>query len=87
MKYDGNGNVATNVYYYIARNCRQQSIVNPDPGEKIELFEVDFNEFLLLSSEEKFHHHWNILPLLYEARLFPQKKEELRKIFYESSSL
>jgi len=29
-----------------------------------------------------FHHHWNLLPILYEARLFPEKKEALRKIIF-----
>jgi hypothetical protein len=53
-----------------------------DGGEKITLFMVSFDEFLELSSDPTFHHHWNLLPILYEARLYPEKKEELRKILY-----
>jgi len=55
--------------------------MNPDPGEKIRLFEVSFDEFLLLSSDSRFQHHWNLLPTLYEARLDGNKRESLRKLF------
>ena len=82
MQYTGTSNVFTYVHYFIARDCQPSEIQSPDPGEKIELFEVDFEEFLLLSSDKRFHHHWNLLPILYEARLSLEKKMELKKIFY-----
>lgn len=82
FEFSGTKNVTTSVYYYIARDCYQVWDIIPDPGEKIELFTVTFDEFVELSSHPGFHHHWNLLPILYEARLFPEKKEELRKIFY-----
>ncbi len=75
-------NVNTSVYYYIARDCYRVGDIIPDGGEKIEVFTVTFDEFLELSSHPGFHHHWNLLPLLYEARLNPEKKESLRKVFY-----
>lgn len=75
-------NVTTSVYYYIARECYQVWNIIPDSGEKITLFTVTFDEFLELSSHPWFHHHWNLLPILYEARLSLEKKEELRRIFY-----
>jgi ADP-ribose pyrophosphatase len=82
MTYHGTNNVHTEVYYYIARDCAHVSEVEADPGEKISLFSVSFDEFLELSSDPGFHHHWNLLPILYEARLHPEKKEALRKILY-----
>ena len=82
MRYDGTANVFTYVHYFIARDCQLSAIKTPDPGEKIELFEVEFEDFLLLSSDKRFHHHWNLLPTLYEARLSLEKKMELKKIFY-----
>ena len=82
--FHGTNNVNTSVYYYIARNCLQVSDITPDGGEKIELFTVSFDEFLELSSDIRFHHHWNLLPILYEARLHPEKKEALKKILYGS---
>lgn len=82
MTYHGTNNIHTEVYYYIARDCTYVSEVEPDPGEKISLFSVSFDEFLELSSNPGFHHHWNLLPILYEARLHLEKREALRKILY-----
>lgn len=82
ITYHGTNNVHTNVYYYIARDCFYIWDITPDGWEKIELFTVSFDEFLELSSNIQFHHHWNLLPMLYEARLYPEKKEALKKIFY-----
>lgn len=78
----GTVNTATFVYYFIARNVEIISPIHPDGGEKIELFEVSFDEFLKLSSNVWFHHHWNLLPEMYEARLNKHKYNELYKIFY-----
>ncbi len=82
IRFDGTSNVMTYTHFYIARNCRRIQEIEPDPGEYIETFEVTFDEFLELSSDTRFHHHWNLLPILYEARLSPSKKSELKKIFY-----
>ena len=82
IRFDGTSNVMTYTYFYIARNCHWVQDISPDSGEKIELFDVSFDEFLELSSDVRFHHHWNLLPLLYEARLSDVKKAELKKIFY-----
>jgi len=82
FEFTGTKNVATSVHYYIAHDCYQVSDIIPDPGEKIELFTVSFDEFLELSSHPGFHHHWNILPILYEARISSTKKQELYSILY-----
>jgi ADP-ribose pyrophosphatase len=82
MTYHGTNNVHTEVHYYIARDCYHMGDIATDGGERIELFTVSFDEFLELSSDPRFHHHWNLLPILYETRLHPEKKEELRKILY-----
>lgn len=84
MVFYGTNNVHTEVYYYIARDCMQEWDIIWDGGEKIKLFTVSFDEFLELSSDPWLHHHWNLLPILYEARLFPEKKEALKKILYGS---
>lgn len=80
--YHGTNNVHTEVSYYIARDCYRVSDIIADWWEKIELFTVTFDEFLELSSDNLFHHHWNLLPILYEARIYPEKKEALKKIIY-----
>ncbi len=84
MIFHGTSNVHTDVHYYIARGCIQVWDITPDGGEKIELFTVTFDEFLELSSDVRFHHHWNLLPILYEARLYLDKKEAFKKIIYGS---
>lgn len=80
--FDGTGNVATFTHFYVARNIIQIQDIRPDPGEKIRVFFVDFEEFLALSSDIRFHHHWSLIPLLYEARINREKKEELRRLFF-----
>jgi ADP-ribose pyrophosphatase len=82
LRFDGTSNVMTYTHFFIARNCQKIQDIEPDSGERIELVTVTFDEFLELSSNHGFHHHWNLLPILYEARLSSQKKEELKKIFY-----
>jgi hypothetical protein len=82
FEFTGTKNVATSVHYYIARDCRCVWDIIPDAWEKIELFTVTFDEFLELSSHPGLHHHWNLLPILYEARLFTDKKEALKKTLY-----
>jgi hypothetical protein len=80
--FDGTGNVATCTYFYIARDVEKISETSPDPGEKIRVFDVSFDELLELSSDTRLHHHWSLIPLFYEARISPQKKAELRNIFF-----
>lgn len=80
--FEWTANVMTYTYYFIAHGLSKVSEITPDAGEKIRLFEVSFDEFLELSSDIRFHHHWNLLSILYEARIYPHKKEELRKKLY-----
>lgn len=81
--FEGTAHTATFVDYFIARNCEIIQDIRPDGWEKIELFEVTFDEFLNLSSDEKFSHHWNLLPLMFEARIDEKKYQELKKIIFE----
>ena len=80
--FNGTSNVYTEVYYYIARDCYRVWEIIPDGWEKIEIFTVTFDELLELSSDMWFHHHWNLLPIFYEARLFPEKKAILKELLY-----
>jgi ADP-ribose pyrophosphatase len=82
FRFNGTANVMTYTHYYIARDCRQIQEISPDPGEKIQLVEVSFDELLELVSDKRFHHHWNLLPIFYEARLFEEKKQELRTLWF-----
>ena len=64
LRFDGTSNVMTYTHFFIARNCQWKRDIAPDPGEKIQVFDVSFDEFLELSSNPWFHHHWNLLPIL-----------------------
>lgn len=82
MTFLGTPHAATFIDYYIARNVEIVTDICPDGGEKISLFEVTFDEFLELASNNAFSHHWNLLPIMYEARLHKDKYQTLKeKIF------
>lgn len=82
IHFDGTANVVTSVDYFIAQDCEIIAEITPDAWEKIEKIELSFDEFLALSSDERFHHHWNLLPMMYEARLHHEKYEELKSIIF-----
>ncbi len=81
--FDGTNNTAVYVHYFIAHGCKKIKEITPDGGEKISTFEVTFDEFLELSSNPEFSHHWNLLPIMYEARLNGKKYKELKEIIFE----
>jgi ADP-ribose pyrophosphatase len=77
----GSANVICYTYFYVARDCVCTADIQPDGGEKIEVYTVTFDEFLLLSSDKKFH-HWNVVPILYEARLNTDARAALHMAIY-----
>lgn len=85
MRFDGTNNVMTYTYFFIARNCIKVQEIQPDPGENIEVFEMTFEEFLNLARDVSFHHHWNLLPYLYEALVDENKKDLLREVLFKKN--
>jgi ADP-ribose pyrophosphatase len=81
-RFDGTNNIMTYTYFYIARDIVKVREKQEDPGERIETLEVTFDQFITLARDPAFHHHWNLLPFLYEALISPEKYDELKKIFY-----
>jgi len=71
------------VYIYIARNCQKKAEQTLDPGEKISLKFIDFEEFLMLSEDEMFYER-ELVPFLYKFRLHPDQKEEFRDFLFNS---
>ncbi len=77
----GNANVIVYTHFYIAHGVTQsQDILLLDPGEKIELLFLDFEDFLLLSEDPTFI-HWPLLPHLFRARLHEDMHEVMKKKF------
>lgn len=68
------------IYTFIAKGLKKVANPNLDAGEKIKLKSVTIDEFIDLGINEKFTEKEIIFKLL-EAKLYPQKKEEFRKLF------
>ena len=72
------GKIDWNIYLFVARNCRKVAEPNLDPGEKIEVKEVSFEQFLDIVSSENF---WvrDIANHLLRLRLDKEKLEDFSK--------
>ena len=68
------------VYTFIAKGLKKVSDMNLDAGEKITLKPVSLDEFIDIAINKSFVEK-EIIPKLYEARLYPEKREELNKLF------
>ncbi|QQS61728.1 MAG: NUDIX hydrolase [Candidatus Moraniibacteriota bacterium] len=68
------------VYTFIAKGLKKVSEMNLDAGEKITLKLVDLDEFIEIALNKNFVEK-EIIPKLYEAKLYPEKNEELKKLF------
>ena len=72
--------IAWVVYTFIAKGVKKVADINLDAGEKIILKPVNFDEFIDIVISKNFAEK-EIVTKLYEAKLYPEKKEELRKLF------
>lgn len=68
------------VYLFIAKGLKKVADLNLDAGEKITIKPVTFDEFIEFGTNGKFAEK-EIVPKLLEAKFYPEKKEELRKLF------
>lgn len=66
------------IYTFVARNCEKTAEQKLDGGEKITLKTVTFEEFLDLSTNEKFY-DLGLKMIIREAKLDPEKMAELKK--------
>jgi ADP-ribose pyrophosphatase len=68
------------VFIYVAKSCKRVSEMNLDPGEKVKLKLVEFEEFLDLVFDEKFYDKEMIIKIL-KAKADPKEMDNLKKIF------
>ncbi len=68
------------IYTFIAKGLKKVSEPDLDGGEKIKLTFSTFDELLELATDSSFSEK-EIVPELVAARLDPNKKEDLRKLF------
>jgi len=68
------------IYTFIAKGLKKVADLNLDAGEKIKPKLVTFDELIELGTNEKFTEKEIKFKFL-EAKVFPEKKEALRKLF------
>jgi len=67
------------VYTFIAKGLKKVAEMNLDAGEKITLKPLEFDEFMETVIGKNFIEK-EIIPKIYEAKLDPEKREELRTL-------
>lgn len=70
------------VYFFIARDVKKVGGQSLDSGESISVSLLSFDEFLMLSENPRFQDR-EIAEELFMARLYSEKKQELRDLFFE----
>lgn len=68
-------------YFYVARNCRAMQEPTPDPGEKISLEWVSFDEFLALADNALWRHP-DFIPTMLRARYEQKRYHELKEALF-----
>ncbi len=76
----GTANIISYTYFYIAYDSRRITEPRLDPGEKIRLHPMSFDEFLLLSENPRFI-NWPLSKELFMARLYPDAYNRLKQKF------
>lgn len=75
------GKIDWAVYSFIAKGLRKVSDINLDGGEKISLKPVTLEEFIDLGiAEASMFPEKGVMCKLFEAKLYPEKKDELKKL-------
>lgn len=77
--YLGTQNIPLYAYFYVARWVYKVADITPDPGEKIEVIEVTFDELLSLVENHALEHHRDILSSFYDAILDKDNYALLKK--------
>jgi ADP-ribose pyrophosphatase len=70
------------VHIYVAKGCMKVSEINLDPGEKVKLKLVEFEEFLDLAFADNFYDKEMIIKIL-KAKADPKDMEKLRQVFLD----
>jgi len=67
------------VYVFVAKKLKKVSDITPDAGEKIEVIEVNFDEFVKIVLQENFYEQ-EVYRDIVEAMFNDRKKDELRQL-------
>lgn len=75
------GKIEWTISTFIARNCRKIKEPELDPGEKIVMREITFDEFLMLSEDSNFDGP-RIKTALLRARFIPEERDALHAAIF-----
>ena len=75
------GKIAWTIYIYIAKGCHKVEERHLDVGEKISVRLVSFDEFVEFVLDKKFR-EISIMFKFLEAKAYPEKMEEIKKLFF-----
>ena len=81
FSYQPSDKVRNVVHFFVGRDLTKDHAPNPDAGERIEVEEYSFDDFVALGQNEELRDTYLRIILL-EAQLDPTKKEALRKKLY-----
>lgn len=80
-KHEVSHKIAWTIYTYIAKGCKKVSEQDLDPGEKIKLDFISFEEFIELLTQKRVDNiHLTVRAL--EAKLDPEKMTKLQNILF-----
>lgn len=71
------------IYTFIARKCVFKQEQHLEAGEKIKNILLTFDQFLMLSEDERFQKSVDMVNYMLRVRLDEQKKEEFRKLLFK----
>jgi len=80
----GSSKIAVHESIYLARNCKKVASQKLDPGEKITVKFVEFDDFLQLCRDRNFSTASELKRLMYEALLDKRKKKEMKNRIFGS---
>jgi ADP-ribose pyrophosphatase len=66
------------IYVFVGRKCKKISEPKPDPGERIVLKEITFDEFIALADDPEFQYSL-LIPELLRAKYSEEHREALKK--------
>jgi len=69
------------IHTYIAKNCKKVTEIHQDPGEKIELIFVSFDEFINDIIYRDNYREFEVIIKIVKAQKNPEELEKLKKLF------
>ena len=76
------GKIEWAVYIFVAKGLKKVADIAPDSGEKIKLIPVTLDEFINIPlRKDIIFAEQEIVPMLLEAKINPEKRKELEELF------